>query len=134
MTRRIGRYKKNYHRASRDIFGSETIKLSSPQVCPARPEAERKNARQAADAIWTKVRRRPSSDEVNHGVNMAYWETYPEGPHKIPYSDHECAKRWMKIRYHFNDRIHELMSRSSIKPSAAARPKKRSARVRRRRR
>jgi hypothetical protein len=128
MTRRIGRYKKNFRRAGRDLLGSASMNLASPQLCPPRPAAERKNAREAADAIWAKVRRRPTSDEVNHGSNMAYWKTYPEGPHKIPSADHECAKRWTKIRHHFNERIQELMSRSSIKSA----PKKRPSRGRRR--
>lgn len=128
MTRRIGRYKRNYRRANRDLFGSVAARIASPQLCPPRPAAERKNARDAANAIWAKIRRRPNSDEVNHGVNMAYRKTYPEGPHKIPSADHPCASRWISIMGHFKKRMMELERGSSIKSA----PKKRPSRGRRR--
>jgi len=114
MTRRIGRYKRNYRPSYRDLLGSRSMHIASPALCPPRPAAERKNARDAANAIWSKVRRSPTSDEINHGVNMAYWKTYPEGPHKIPTADHPCASRWISIMGHFKKRMRELERGSRI--------------------
>lgn len=108
MTRRIGRYKKNFRRADSDM----APRAAGPAICPPRTSAEQSMARAAASQFWNQFKRRPTTDEVNDASNQVYHTVYPEGPFQIPSADHPCADRWLNIRKHFQSKIADLQKQS----------------------